>query len=387
MRILLANEARSGAGGVETYLAAVTSLLASRHHDVALLHDNTSREAGATTIQTREHWSVQDLGLQAAIDQAFRWRPDVCFSHNMRRLAVDEALAARAPVVKMMHGYFGTCVSGQKAFGATLEPCGRTFGPACLVQYVPRRCGRLRPSAVVTGYKWAAKQRSMFAQYAHVVVASDHLKAEYVRHGVAPDRIEAIPLFTARRPAIPAERTVDVVFLGRMTPLKGCDILMRAIGVASRQLGRRVAAVMAGTGPSLERLKLMARSIEADVSFPGWIDATARDALLARARVIAIPSIWPEPFGLAGLEAAASGVPAVAFDVGGISQWLAHGESGLLVDPAGGAASFAATLALILRDAALRERLGDGARQVAERLSAGAHATALERVLSGVVAQ
>src|SRR5262249_45977008 len=42
-------------------------------------------------------------------------------------------------------------------------------------------------------------------------------------------------------------------------------------------------------------------------------------------------SVWPEPFGLVGLEAAAFGVPAIAFDVGGIREWLTPGENGYLV--------------------------------------------------------
>ena len=55
------------------------------------------------------------------------------------------------------------------------------------------------------------------------------------------------------------------------------------------------------------------------------------NAWLARASVAALPSSWPEPFGLVGLEAAALGVPTVAFDVGGISEWLRHDVNGVAV--------------------------------------------------------
>jgi glycosyltransferase involved in cell wall biosynthesis len=44
-----------------------------------------------------------------------------------------------------------------------------------------------------------------------------------------------------------------------------------------------------------------------------------------------VPSVWPEPMGLAGIEAMRFGLPVVAFDAGGISDWLTDGENGFLV--------------------------------------------------------
>ena len=68
----------------------------------------------------------------------------------MRSLAIDERLARDWPVIKMMHGHFGTCVSGQKAFAfPTLVQCTRTFGPGCLAYYLPRRCGEANPLIMI----------------------------------------------------------------------------------------------------------------------------------------------------------------------------------------------------------------------------------------------
>src|SRR5215831_21179687 len=102
MRILLANEARRGGGGVETYLASLVGPLLARGHDVALLYSNPSAEAGPTAIQAPDSWSVADEGLHAALTRVRSWKPDVCFSHNMRPLAVDERLTGEWPTVKMM---------------------------------------------------------------------------------------------------------------------------------------------------------------------------------------------------------------------------------------------------------------------------------------------
>jgi glycosyltransferase involved in cell wall biosynthesis len=106
-------------------------------------------------------------------------------------------------------------------------------------------------------------------------------------------------------------------------------------------------------------------------------------SVLAQASALAVPSVWPEPFGLVGLEAAARGVPAVAFDTGGIRQWLRHDISGLLVSPSGGFRAMGSALATVLTDRALRDRLSRGALAAARSMSLDAHADALERVIVG----
>ena len=385
MRILLANEARAGAGGVETYLASAAEGLRQRGHDVALLFANSALDSGPTVIAAAPSWSVADAGLAAAVEQAAQWRPDVCFAHNMRDLDIDRALLDRGPVVKMMHGYFGTCVSGQKAFLAPAPvPCQRLCGPACLVHYVPRRCGRRRPIEVVANYRWASRQRSLFGRYRAVIVASGHMRNEYIAHGLPADAVHAIPLFAASG-SPPRERTtgpaIDVLFLGRMTDLKGPSLLLDAVARASRALGRPVSIVMAGDGPLMGSLRRRAAALSGvEAQFPGWVDALARAALFARTTLLAVPSVWPEPFGLVGLEAAAHGVPSVAFDVGGIREWLADGVNGRLI-AAGDIAAMSDVIAALLRDPASRARLGEGARAAAARFSADAHLSRLEAVL------
>lgn len=391
MRILLANEARSGGGGVETYLASLVDTLIRRGHDVGLLYANPSAEQGPTSVPARAAWSVADEGLDRAIAAVRAWRPDVCFSHNMRPLDVDDRLTQEWPTVKMMHGYFGACLSGQKAFSfPSIVACTRRCDAGCLAHYLPRRCGQRRPDLMLAQYAWAMRQQKLFPRYTGIVVASDHMRREYLRYGIDGDRLHAIPLFAADggapRPAAP---TIDVLFVGRMTPLKGPAVLIRAAAVAAALVGRPLTVVLAGEGQSRIAVHRLASRLERErllaVECPGWVDEDARKALFARATLVAVPSLWPEPFGLVGLEAAQQGVPAVAFDVGGIRTWLEDGVNGRLVDPAGGAAAFGGAIAALLRDHALRGRLGAGARAAASRLNADAHVTTLEHVLAAAV--
>ena len=174
MRILIAHEAPAGAGGVETYLAAITPALIARGHDLAFLHHDARTERDPTQIAPPDisTASVADDGLEGAIGRMRMWQPDVCFSHNMRPLVVDDRLMSLAPVVKMMHGYFGTCIGGQKAHAfPDVEACSRTFGAPCLGLYLPRHCGQLRPLVMITQFTWASRQQRMLDRYAHIVPA------------------------------------------------------------------------------------------------------------------------------------------------------------------------------------------------------------------------
>lgn len=389
MRILLANEARQGAGGVETYLASLIPHLEARGHAVALLYANTATERGPTQIITAESWSVADEGLEQAMAGARVWRPDVCIAHNMRRLDVDEALCAEWPTFKMMHGYFGACLSGHKAFSfPSLDPCTRVCGAGCLVYYLPRNCGQLRPDVMATQFSWAMRQQRLFGRYAGIIVASDHMRREYLRYEIAPTRLHAIPLFAEGSQGVggePASPAIDVLFLGRMTPLKGPEVLVRAAHHAAQVLQRPLRIVLAGEGPERHRLASLATTLGADglvtADFPGWVDAAGRASLLSRASLVAVPSIWPEPFGLVGLEAAQFGVPAVAFDVGGIRQWLSHDINGRLADLSRGAAGLGDAIAAVLGDTATHTRLSHGAHEAAARFSPDTHVTRLQQVL------
>ena len=314
-----------------------------------------------------------------------RWGPAVCFSHNMRALDVERALLGRLPVVKMMHGYFGTCVGGQKmhAFPHTVA-CHRRFGVACAALYLPLHCGEWSVGKLTAQYSWARDQNALFPQYAAIMVASGHMNREYARHGVEPARLSTNPLFATTLPSRVADAPQDftVLFLGRMTSLKGGDVLIRAAAQASATADIPITLTLAGDGPSRAAWEQLASELGVRAAFTEWVSPEARDALYRQASVVAVPSVWPEPFGLVGLEAGAHGVPAVAFDVGGIGEWLRDGINGWLVPAAGGARALGGVLERIVRDRRDLPAMRVGARRVAEELSLERHVAALEYLLA-----
>ena len=99
------------------------------------------------------------------------------------------------------------------------------------------------------------------------------------------------------------------------------------------------------------------------VSFAGHRNDIA--ALLAASDVFALPS-FEEPFGLVFAEAMAMKRPVVALGNGGTPEVVRHGETGLLSAP-GDIPGLAANLVTLLRDPALRARMGEAGRRDVER--------------------
>ncbi|HET7221148.1 MAG TPA: glycosyltransferase family 4 protein [Vicinamibacterales bacterium] len=241
---------------------------------------------------------------------------------------------------------------------------------------------------MIEGYRWAGQQRRLFPSYASIVVASQIMRDEFARHGAPPDRIRVVPLFSTMGAAdVTAPPDPDtVLFAGRMTALKGGDVLIHAMAAASRMLGRPLKLVMAGDGPQKREWQALATALGVQVEMAGWVTVDDRATVYGRGRLVVVPSLWPEPFGLVGLDAASLGLPAVAFDVGGVREWLDDGTTGRVVDPGAGAAGLAEAIAHLFARPAELERMGRAARETARRMNVAAHVATVERVLQDAAA-
>jgi glycosyltransferase involved in cell wall biosynthesis len=310
----------------------------------------------------------------------------------MNRLDVDRALIARWPVIKFMHGYFGTCIGGQKRHGFPVaQPCDRPFGRACLALYGPRHCGELNVGAFVRHYRWAVEQRDLVTRYRAIVVASEHMKREFVRNGADASQVQVNPLFPTHDelPAacVAPDRAEDcVAFVGRMTVLKGGDLLVDAIARAAARLGRTIRLLLIGDGPQRTAWERLAAERRVPFTSVGWLSGGARWQALRQATLLALPSTWPEPFGLVGLEAGALGIPAVAFDVGGVREWLRPGVNGYLApgNPPR-ASAFGDALVQALDDRDGLHAMGLRAANVAREMSLDRHLDRLQAIFAGAV--
>lgn len=188
-----------------------------------------------------------------------------------------------------------------------------------------------------------------------------------------PDRVRVIPYGidpvpwqgspeVSRRAAFLRERygTPLTLFVGRLVPYKGVEVLLEAFRYVSGSL------VLVGDGPLRSRLEATTASLglAGRAHFVGPLGESELMDHFHAADVFVLPSITPnEAFGLVQLEAHACGVPVVSTDLPtGVPYANKHGVSGIVVRP-GDRVGLAAALRLLLEDEGLRWRLGGQARE------------------------
>jgi glycosyltransferase involved in cell wall biosynthesis len=342
MRIACVTWSRRHVGGIESYVEFVVPALQALGHEVAFWseRDSPSDRREVQLPDTVRTWCAERDGLDSSLTALKNWSPSVLFVHGLTEPGVERRLLDVAPAVLLAHSYYGTCISGSKTRRLPwVQPCTRVLGPGCLAHFYPRRCGGLSPVTLARDYRRQTDRLSLLPQYAAVLTLSAHMRSEYIHHGLAAQRVWHLPRFLpgdANRAPVtvanpPSATDVMLLFMGRLDPLKGCAVAIEALREVHASLRRPVHLFVAGDGPDREHCARVASSVcrgATRVSFEGWIDRLTRAELLSAADVLVFPSLWPEPYGLSGLEALASGVPVAAFDSGGIREWLRDGIDG-----------------------------------------------------------
>jgi glycosyltransferase involved in cell wall biosynthesis len=205
--------------------------------------------------------------------------------------------------------------------------------------------------------KSAARIRSDMRLASAVIVPSRFLQSVFAEHGIRARIIPNIVNLEVFKPAsAPRQSGPHVVVTRNLEAIYGVDVAIRAVALLRREFPQLRMSV-AGSGPSRESLEGLVRELgltEA-VRFTGRLEV-ADIAALYRDADIVLNSSRADNTPNSLLEGAASGVPIVSTDVGGVPYLLEHRRTAWLVSPDDPAA-LAAGVATVLRDEPLRQRL------------------------------
>jgi glycosyltransferase involved in cell wall biosynthesis len=131
-------------------------------------------------------------------------------------------------------------------------------------------------------------------------------------------------------PYNPAPRGQYLAFLGRVSPEKGLE---RAIEIARRaKRPLRIAAKIDRADESYWRARIAPLLSDPLIEFIGEVDEERKPALLGNAAALLFPIDWPEPFGLAMIEAMSCGTPVIAWPHGSVPEIVEHGVTGFIVN-------------------------------------------------------
>ena len=234
--------------------------------------------------------------------------PNVVYHvHGWSKILSPSVLAALKSVadrtVLSAHDFFLACPNGAYQNFRTGRPCPLTpMGAACITTQCDRRN---------YGHKlWRVGRQSLVNRlkrnslpHAPILAIHDAMVPYLERGGIDPSAVVALrnPVvpFTSKR--ILAEANKDILFVGRLDPEKGPDL----VAEAARQAG--VPLRIVGDGPMREALERR----YPEVRFEGWTGRAELAKFAAQARFLAMPSRYPEPFGLVAVEALWSGLPVI----------------------------------------------------------------------------
>ena len=260
-----------------------------------------------------------------------------------------EALRQKKPVVAEHHGFQAICPNGQLLKEPEDAPCpgyfmqgnhskclkcrksGSRFVPVrlWLLTFLRRRlCERVDANIVPT--RWLGEQLGL-------------PRVKIVAHGIPP-----------RAPIVRIsgnEKTLRIVFIGRLVTTKGVGLLLQA----ARQLKMKdhnLRLWIIGTGPERELLEIRVKEWDLgdQVKFFGFIPEEEINKLLAEATVIVVPSMGGEVFGMVVAENMSRGLPVLASDLGAFAEVLGGTDQTFRT---GDADDLARQLLRLLRDSTL----------------------------------
>lgn len=398
MILLWLQQKRGAFGGAEGNVLATARALGARGH--------------RNTLFFRESTGVAEDAWAEAFDQqicvppgadllaiARRLKPDLVWIHNWDDS--KDFLRLRElgkPLGRMVHDHALYCMRHYKYHPLTRRNCGRPASLACLFP-----CGAfLQRGSGLLPVKFASLSKKLTEiaqnrQLDRVLVASNFMRDELTKNQFDPAIIRLLPPipptpepvaadhFASSDPVDTSAPSVDfiagrILFIGQVIRGKGVDLLLRAL----EGLDGNWHLSLAGQGSALPACRRLITKLGMDsrVTVLGHLDPASLARQYQEAQFLVVPSAWPEPFGMVGIEAMRHARAVVGFGVGGIPEWLRHEENGLLVPP-GNIGAMRIAIKSLLDDPAACRRLGNHGWNLAQtEFSFSTYITGLEEFLN-----
>jgi glycosyltransferase involved in cell wall biosynthesis len=328
-------------GGAEVHLHSIFSRVARLGHDVTLL---CSAYPGAPRTEVRDGLKIVRRGGRSTFNvtallaylQEFRTQPFDIVIDDLNKIPFLTPLFVRKPLVGIAHHLFGASIYREV-------------------------------NTLVASYVFLMERLGLMVYRASGIpffVVSPSTRQEFIDLGFAPDRLHLVHNcvdHVVHRPA-PERRSKSPLIgvVGRMKRYKCVDHVLRALPVVQQKVPD-VKLLIVGDGDDRPRLEgiVKERGLEKSVSFTGYV-SDERKVELLQEMWFCVTTSSKEGWGLTVLEGNACGTPVIATDVPGLRDAVKDGETGILT-PFGDIRALEEKMVGLLQDAALRERLTNGA--------------------------
>lgn len=391
MRILYVHERFGALAGAEANAHITATELGKLGHAIGILHGpgtGKGEEAWQTTFPFRAPLAPGDNA--AVVRKALSdFQPDAVYVHKMADLAVIQALVdSGRPLVRMVHDHDIYCMRSYKYNFFTRRICTRPATPYCVfpcLASVVKKAGGGFPLKWVS-YQEKKREIDLNCRFDRMVVVTTYMRDELLRNGFEAKRIEIhAPVPRMGDPGLRSTFSGRnlILYAGQIIRGKGVDVLLEALA----KVKTKFECVILGDGNHKAFCEALSNKLGlADrVVFKGFVPQEELKTYYRECSLVVLSSVWPEPIATIGLEVMRYALPVVAFDAGGIKDWLLDGQNGFLV-PWMDRQAFAARIDQLLVDKPLAKKLGEnGLALVGERYDFPQYIRDLETMFQKVI--
>lgn len=302
-------------------------------HEVAVVARHTDELEQARSYPLRAGWRAATGAGDSPLAELRAIDPDVVHLHNLfPNLGRTWVQRLEAPLVTTLHNYRPICPAATLfRDGHSCTICPDTHTRRAAVTYACFKDSRAQTLPVALGTRF--ERDPLLLRANRLVTLNDDMRATYARYGVPESRLVTVPNFVPSAPSGGQHEGDFWLFVGRLTHDKGIVELVRQWPV-----GRRL--VVVGDGPQGADVRQLVRSAgTSDIEFLGQRPHDEVRDLLASARGLVFPSLWPEGLPTVYLEALSAGLPVLAWPQSVVGTLVAQHGTGIVATGAATAGS------------------------------------------------
>jgi glycosyltransferase involved in cell wall biosynthesis len=333
VKILLLHNRYRQRGGEDVAVHAERDLLRQYGHEVRLVEvDNADIDGLYSRLRIAAEAVYSPGARRRVAGEIAAFEPDIVHVHNFFPLLSPGVYyacrEAHVPVVQTLHNYRLIC---PKALlfrdGQVCEECvGRSFAwpgiaHAC---YRGSRAGTASIAVMQLAHRISGTWHECVDMY---IALSEFSREKFVQGGLPAEKIAVKPNFASRQGPKGNGRGGYALFVGRLSPEKGIEVLL----AAWKRLTRQFPISIVGDGPPSERTRLAAAG--SGVTHLGARTKEEVTGLMRDAAFLILPSLCYENFPLVIAEAFEAGLPVIASDLGALGSLVTPWRTGLLFRP------------------------------------------------------
>lgn len=353
MKVLIAHNRYLQAGGEDAVMEDEVALLREYGHEVVTLErHNKSIADNPISSGLATLWSTDAARELQTLCRSFR--PDVIHCHNtfpqLSPAIYWAAARERVPVVQTLHNFRLLCANAMLTRHG--QPCEQCVGTLPW-RGVLNRCYRdsTSQSLMLVGMLGLHRAIGSFQhKVTRYIALNKYCRDKFIAGGLPADRFCIKPNFAPDPKPTDLPRS-GLLFVGRLSPEKGVQVLLDAASLAQQRV------TVVGDGPLADQCRN-----HPWIDYRGAIPRAEVMQAMQTASCLIVPSTWYENMPRTVVEAFACGLPVIASRLGALAEMVSDGCTGMLFD-AGDAPSLARCVRDALQEPQKLLRWGQAARE------------------------